>query len=90
MRLLEQQAAALDIASPHELARQLVVDSLREAPQWSYLAGIIQQLREDVATATEALLTKAGKVSSQDAHKWVAETFQAHALDIESDQDRLA
>jgi hypothetical protein len=94
---LEQQAAALDDMSIHELAHELVLKALKEAEQWQCLADCVQQLaecmkqlREDVATATEALLAKAGKVSSQDAHKWVAETFQAHALDIESDQDRLA
>lgn len=83
-RLLEAHAAQAQL-SPPLLAREFVLSALQERSPWHLVIGSIRLLRGDVATATEALLANAGKISPKDASEWVDENFREHALDLTTD-----
>ena len=77
-RVLAERAARLG-RSPHELARHYVLEILQQAEERAALREAIQQLNQnqrqfhaDFAFAVQALLTSAGKVSSEKAEAWVA------------------
>ena len=79
-RVLAERAAQLGV-SPHELARHYVREILQQAEEREALREAIKQLNKnqrqfhkDFAFAVQALLTSAGKVSSQKAEAWVAES----------------
>jgi plasmid stability protein len=81
-RALDARAAKAGL-SVHEQARHCVLEVLQEKEDraalreaFLHLQGLIKTLREDVATATKALLMSAGKVSPQEAHAWVTENFR--------------
>ena len=77
-RVLGERAARLDL-SPHELARHYVLELLEQSEERAALREALQQLVQnqqkfhaDFAFAVQALLTSAGKVSSEKAEAWVA------------------
>ena len=77
-QVLSERAARLGV-SPHELARQYVLEILQQAEERAVLRGALQQLCEnqkqfhaDFAFAVQALLTSAGKVPTEKAEAWVA------------------
>lgn len=64
--------------SPHELARQFVVEALNDRAQLPAvqqaivaLGAQVEQLRADLALAVEALLVGAGSAKSEEASEWV-------------------
>lgn len=64
--------------SPHELARQYVLQILQEGQERTALHEAVidvnqelGRLRDDLSLAVEALLMSAGQVEEADAHQWV-------------------
>ena len=83
LRALAERAARLNL-SPHELAREYVLEALSEADERRALreaVGALHQqydvLREDMALMAEALLISAGKVSEKEARDWVKRNFES-------------
>lgn len=81
-RVLGERAARLGV-SPHELAKDYVLDKLSEKEERAFLQmalqdllGVCQQLRGDIATTAEAILIAAGKVDAKEAREWVERTFR--------------
>ncbi|MGE3312518.1 MAG: hypothetical protein AB7O66_21330 [Limisphaerales bacterium] len=72
--LLAERAARLKV-SPHELAREYVLQALHEAEERAALHAAVIALRQDVGTAAGALLTSAGKMTREDALAWVKENI---------------
>ena len=64
-----------------EYARRLMIDALEDTErehlrhELAELRGEVGKLREDVATAVMALLTRAGPVSVEEAKAWVKSRF---------------
>lgn len=87
-QVLLERAQRLGL-SPHELAREYVLEHLQETEERSALRqafqelhqivqelhGAQQQFRSDFAFAIEALLASAGKVSPEEARGWVAKSL---------------
>ncbi len=80
---LVERAARLNV-SPHELAREYVLEALSEGEERKALreaVGALHQrydvLREDMALMAEALLISAGKVSEKEARDWVKRNFES-------------
>lgn len=67
--------------SPHELARQVVINFLTDASadeerqHFLDLKKSLEILREDFATATAAILAFGGKWSPEEAKAWAKETL---------------
>lgn len=83
LRALEECAASRGL-SVHLMARQLVQQALAgegdELALQGHLIMLLKGLtvlRGDVATATEALLTNAGKVKPEQAKEWVNQKFRS-------------
>ncbi len=87
-RQLATRAAAMKM-SPHDLARQYVMERLQQvasqpagAPA-EFLRGltaIYEQIREarvDVALGVEVLLSRAGQITEAEARNWAKENYQA-------------
>jgi hypothetical protein len=69
--------------SPHELAKDYVLERLHEQEERELLRMALndlfvvnQQLRGDIATTAEAILIAAGKVDEKEAREWVERTFR--------------
>ena len=80
-RVLAHRAARLR-ASPHELARQYLLETLQAPEEQAAMREAIQQLyqalqsfRSDFAFAVEALLISAGKISKDEARRWVEQSL---------------
>ncbi|MHB1309374.1 MAG: hypothetical protein ACYDC1_19875 [Limisphaerales bacterium] len=80
---LAARAARLGV-SPHELARQYVLQILQEGQERTALhealIDVNQELsrfRDDLSLAVEALLMSAGQVEEADAHQWVRKHLAA-------------
>ncbi|MCK6484540.1 MAG: hypothetical protein L6R00_10455 [Phycisphaerae bacterium] len=71
------EIGARESLSPGEYARRLVLDRLTDRQteelqsELAALRGLAEKLRDDLATATAALLVNAGKTSVADAQAWV-------------------
>lgn len=92
-RLNVEQAEALSTAaseeglSAHQMAHDLVLSSLWQQKRGEAeglgnceaLERQIFELREELALVAEALLTRAGKVSDDDAARWVDENVKPKA-----------
>lgn len=81
-RVLGERAARLGV-SPHELAKEYVLEKLSEKEERALLRmalndlfAVNQQLRGDIATTAEAILISAGKVDEKEAREWVERTFR--------------
>jgi hypothetical protein len=81
-RLLGKRSARLGV-SPHELAKDYVLERLNEQEERELLRMALndlfvvnQQLRGDIATTAEAILIAAGKVDEKEAREWVERTFR--------------
>ncbi len=68
--------------SVHDLARHYTLSALRDREDRAELRDAILklqkeliELRRDVTTATEALLSSAGKVEAEEAREWVEKTL---------------
>lgn len=83
-RLLQAHAEHAQLTPPL-LARESVLSALQEQSPWYLVLESLKLLRDDVATATEALLAKAGKVSPKEAGLWIDENFREHAVDLTTD-----
>ena len=68
--------------SVHEQARRLFLDSLEDETQEEIKTDVkrtredLEELKESVASAFEALLVKAGDVERETAKDWITETFR--------------
>lgn len=74
--------AALFERSPHDLARQYVLQALLEGEEreqmreaLSLLQEQVAELRSEFAHAVQVLLVSAGKIKPEDAEAWVAANF---------------
>lgn len=81
-KLLGERVRSLDV-SPHEWARYCLLTILHEEHDregWqaavTSLHHEINELRNDVALATQALLIVAGKMPSQKAREWIAQNLK--------------
>jgi hypothetical protein len=81
-RILEERAALFD-RSPHDLARQYVIESLMAGEEREQLRQVVSalqvqvaELRAEFAHAVRALLVSAGKVNPEHAEAWVEENFK--------------
>ena len=72
--LLAERAARLGI-SPHELAREYVLEMLHEGEERAALRAAVASLRQDIFVAAGALLTSAGKMSREEARAWVKTNY---------------
>lgn len=80
-RQMAERAAAFRM-SPHDLARQYVVERLQQAHEPTELIqglmAIHHELHEsriDLALALEVLLSQAGRLSETQARAWVKENY---------------
>lgn len=80
--LLSDRIASLDV-SAHEWARHCLVTILKEDQDreaWeaavTTLHHQINELRNDVALATQVLLVAAGKLSSEKAREWIGQNLK--------------
>lgn len=79
---LQQRAGALGI-SPHELAREYVIEMLQaEKERCNLHAALLDlhqallRLRGDVATTAEAILIAAGEVDPKEARAYIERVFK--------------
>ena len=80
-QVLAERAARLNV-SPHDLARDYVMETLQASEERAALREAIralsaqmQHLREDLALVAENLLVSAGKVTPREARTWVESNF---------------
>ena len=81
-RLLGERVASLKV-SPHEWARHCLLTILsEEQDREAWKAAVttlhheINELRNDVALATQALLVVAGKMPSEKAREWIGKNLK--------------
>ena len=80
-RQLLSEAKDQSFKSPHDFARQLVIKALgnvesdQQMSELRDLRRTMDTLRDDLATATGALLAYAGKWTPEQARAWVQETL---------------
>ena len=81
MEALEERAKRFKGTSRHQLAQQVVVDYLKDTrseqirDELIELQNELNRLRDNLASSTEVLLQKAGKIDYKEARSWVAKTF---------------
>ena len=81
--ILHKRAELFD-RSPHDLARQYVLEALAQEEERSALrqevsrlGAEIESLRVDLALAVKALLVSAGKVNPEIADAWIGENLKS-------------
>jgi hypothetical protein len=81
-RVLSERAVRLGM-SPHELARQYVLEVLQESEERAALREALlalrsnlQQFREDMLFGVEALMVSAGKATESEARAWAERNFK--------------
>jgi hypothetical protein len=82
-KVLSMRANKLGV-SRHELARHYVCEILQEAEERAVLRLAmdsirigLEETREDLALAVEAILTSAGKVDPREARAWISKHLKS-------------
>lgn len=82
MDALKERAKRFKGTSRHQLARQIVIDHLKDAQSQRIADELIElqnelnRLRDNLASAIKIVLLKAGKINDiKEAERWVAKTL---------------
>ena len=82
MNTLKERSRQLKGTSRHQLARQIVIDHLKDTQSQRIgdelieLQNELNRLRDNLASAIKIVLLKAGKINDErEAERWVAKTL---------------
>ena len=80
-QVLAERAALLGV-TPHQLARQYVLEALMKAEEGAFVRAAltaihqeVSKVRADLIFSVQALLSGAGNLGEKEAEKWVKENF---------------